>query len=89
VLVPPAPAAELVEDVLFKTVVDDDLMLLEEIEVLLDFAVDVLVVDLLELEVVEVVIVEVLRVVELALVAVEVLPLAVAVAGGNVPEGAP
>lgn len=58
-------------------VVDDDLTLVEEVEALL------------EVEVVEDLIVDVARVVELALVDVEEVPLAVAVAGGKVPDGAP
>ena len=74
--------AELVEVVLGIDVVKDDLTL----EV-------VLVVPLLELLVVEDLTVDVVRVVELALVDVDVevteLPLAVAVAEGKDPEGAP
>lgn len=58
-------------------VVDDDLTLVEEVEALL------------EVEVVEDLIVDVARGVELALVDVEEVPLAVAVAGGKVPDGAP
>ena len=69
--------AELVEVVLVFAVVDDDLTLVEEVEALL------------EVEVVEDLIVDVVRVVELALVDVEEVPLAVAVAGGKVPDGAP
>lgn len=69
--------AELVEVVLVFAVVDDDLTLVEEVEALL------------EVEVVEDLIVDVARVVELALVDVEEVPLAVAVAGGKVPDGAP
>ena len=69
--------AELVEVVLVFVVVDDDLTLVEEVE------------DLLEVEVVDDLIVDVVRVVELALVDVEEVPLAVAVAGGKVPDGAP
>lgn len=69
--------AELVEVVLVFAVVDDDLTLVKEVEALL------------EVEVVEDLIVDVARVVELALVDVEEVPLAVAVAGGKVPDGAP
>jgi hypothetical protein len=69
--------AELVEVVLVFAVVDDDLTLVEEVEALL------------EVEVVEDLIVDVARGVELALVDVEEVPLAVAVAGGKVPDGAP
>lgn len=57
-------------------------MLVEDDEALL-------VVALLELGVIEILVVEVVRVVEPALAEVEVLPLAVAVEGGKVPEGAP
>ena len=74
--------AELVELLLGKTMVEDDLMLVEDDEALL-------VVALLELGVIEILVVEVVRVVEPALAEVEVLPLAVAVEGGKVPEGAP
>lgn len=61
-------------------VVDDDFTLVDEVDV---------VVALLELLLVEVLTVDVERVVEVALVDVEVAPLAVAVAEGKDPEGAP
>lgn len=81
-LVPAAPAAELVEVALVFEVVDDDLTLVDKVDVLEA---------LLEVVLVDDLIVEVDSVVELevALVEVDVAPLAVAVAEGRDPEGAP
>jgi hypothetical protein len=77
--------AELVEVELIFEVVDDDFTLVED-EVFTPVDVE-LVVALLELILVDVLIVDVDRVVDL--VDVDVAPLAVAVADGSDPEGAP